>query len=136
MESRDGVVRLADGTGLRLKLAVFDVRDAGFSPFGGVWFVVYPAVGLVVDEVPEQVRKAVEDKPIYQGRQPPQEGWELVEVVHRESALQRLEVEARGRRYEVWVEVEPLMAARNMAYRTLLDEPLYAVNHIAKVWWR
>jgi len=33
-----GLIRLADGSELKLRILVVDVREAGFSPFGGVGF--------------------------------------------------------------------------------------------------
>ena len=34
--SGTGIIRLADGAVLKLKIAIVDIKEVGFSPFGGV----------------------------------------------------------------------------------------------------
>ena len=51
MSIKDGKVNLADGTKLKLKMAIFDVREAGFSPYGGVNIAVNSTCGIKVENM-------------------------------------------------------------------------------------
>jgi len=62
--SRPGVVRLADGSALILRVAVVGVKYAGFSPFGGANFAVKTTGGVAALSVPEELRERVRDKPL------------------------------------------------------------------------
>ena len=44
-----GRVRLSDGAVLKLKILIVDVKEAGFSPFGGVSFDVKVVGGVAVE---------------------------------------------------------------------------------------
>jgi hypothetical protein len=56
------------------------VREAGFSPFGGVNFDVKVVGGVSTHSVPEELRKAVSGKPLMPP-EPPPDGWEIVDIV-------------------------------------------------------
>ncbi len=75
-----GLIRLADGSELKLRILVVDVREAGFSPFGGVNFDVKVVGGVSTLSVPEELRKAVDGKPLMP-QEPPPDGWEIVDIV-------------------------------------------------------
>ena len=59
-----GWIRLSDGAVLKLKILIVDVRESGFSPFGGVNFDVKVVGGVAVESVPEEVKKLVANKPL------------------------------------------------------------------------
>ena len=52
--SKPGIVSLADGSKLVLRVVVVGVKYSGFSPFGGVNFVVKPAGGVSSLFVPDK----------------------------------------------------------------------------------
>jgi hypothetical protein len=56
-------VRLSDGAVLKLKILIVDVKEAGFSPFGGVSFDVKVVGGVAVESLPDSVRGLVDGKP-------------------------------------------------------------------------
>jgi hypothetical protein len=56
-------VRLSDGAVLKLKILIVDVKEAGFSPFGGVSFDVKVVGGVAVESLPDSVRELIGDKP-------------------------------------------------------------------------
>jgi len=58
-----GWIRLSDGAVLKLKILIVDVKECGFSPFGGVNFDIKVVGGVAVESVPEEVGKLVADKP-------------------------------------------------------------------------
>jgi hypothetical protein len=75
-----GLIRLADGSELKLRILVVDVREAGFSPFGGVNFDVKVVGGVSTLSVPEELKKAVSGKPLMP-LEPPPDGWGIVDIV-------------------------------------------------------
>jgi len=40
-----GLITLADGTILKLKVTIIDIKESGFSPFGGINFDIKPVGG-------------------------------------------------------------------------------------------
>jgi hypothetical protein len=135
LESKKGRIKLADGTVLSLKIAIADARDAGFSPFGGVNIGVKPMGGIGVIEVPKELCDEVADKPLMPGA-PPEEGWELVEIVEQEPAVEEQVVDTSKGKFLLRLEAEGVMAARNRKYKTLDGEPLYWLNWTWKVRWK
>lgn len=134
--SKPGIVSLADGSKLVLRVVVVGVKYSGFSPFGGVNFVVKPAGGVSSLFVPDKLKNDVKDKPFSPPDRPPEEGWELIDVQGQEPAVEEVEVEADGRKYRVRVLGEASMVSRNMSYRTDVGEPLYWVYWSIKIQWR
>jgi len=59
-----GRVKLSDGTIIKLKTLIVDVKEAGFSPFGGVNFDVKVIGGVATESVPDDVKELVKDKPL------------------------------------------------------------------------
>jgi hypothetical protein len=47
LQVRPGFIRLSDGSQLVLKIFIIDVKEAGFSPFGGVNFDVKVVGGFL-----------------------------------------------------------------------------------------
>ena len=128
-------MRLSDGAVLKLKILIVDVREAGFSPFGGVGFDVKVVGGVAVESLPDGVRELVADKPPAP-LEPPQEGWELLDVVEQQPA-EAIEVAGTSRGdFVVRVVAEAVMAARNTLYRTPFNEPLYWLSWVYKVSWK
>lgn len=132
-----GSIKLADGSELRLRIMIVDIKETGFSPFGGVNLNVTPAVGVAVVKVPEELRKAVADKPILQLQHNlPQDGWEIIDIVEQEPAEAEEVVETSRGRYRVRVVVEAVMVSRNMKYRDAFNEPIYWVYWVLKTSWK
>ena len=75
-----GRIRLSDGAVLKLKILIVDVRESGFSPFGGVNFDVKAVGGVAVESVPEDVKKLVANKPLAPS-EPPRDGWEMLDII-------------------------------------------------------
>lgn len=131
-----GLIKLTDGTKLKLSILVVDVREAGFSPFGGVNFDVKTVGGVATVYVPEELREAVKDKPLPPGDQVPEDGWEIIDIAEKENAVAELIVNSSKGEFKVRVEAEPVMAARNMNYRNKYSEPIYWLSWVIKVSWR
>jgi hypothetical protein len=137
MANRDGVVKLSDGTILKLKIALIEARDIGFSPFGGVNIIVKPMGGIAVQEVPETIIKGMSGKPLAPvGPEPPKDGWKIVEITEYEPAQVEEEVKTSKGPFIVRVQAEPVMASANYSYRTETNEPLYWLNWVFKVSWK
>jgi len=130
-----GLITLADGTILKLKVTIIDIRESGFSPFGGVNFDIKSAGGVATQSVPGELREAVKDKPLAPP-EPPREGWELVDIVRQEPAIVEEVVKSSKGLFKVRVEAEATMVARNMLYRTIHNEPVYWVTWVNKVSWK
>jgi len=136
-ESKDGIIVVSDGTKLKLKVAIVDAREAGFSPFGGVNIVVRPMAGLASLKVPQRLRDEVSDKPYVPERpEPPRDGWELMEIKEFSPAYAEEVIETSKGKFRVRVVAEPVMVARNMKYKTAVGEPYYWANWVFKISWR
>ena len=136
MSIKDGEVNLADGTKLKLKMAIFDIREAGFSPYGGVNIAVKSACGITVESIPEELKIAVANKPVA----PPnvEDGWELIDIKSFESAIGEQNITTSKGKFRVRIEAEPIMAARNIKYRSLpgINESLYSLRWVLKITWK
>ena len=116
-----GRIKLSDGAVLKLKILVVDVRESGFSPFGGVNFDAKIIGGIAVESVPEEVKKLVADRPLIP-LELPREGWEVVQSSKGE--------------FVVRIVAEAVMASRNTLYRSPFNEPVYWVSWVYKVSWK
>jgi len=134
-QSEIGIVKLSDGTILKLRVAVVDAREAGFSPFGGIHIEVKPIGGVATLEVPPDLRQKVSDKPLSPPT-PPKEGWELVDIVEQKPAVEEVIIDTSKGKYVVRVEAEAVMVSRNVRYRTRLNEPIYWLSWTWKISWR
>jgi hypothetical protein len=130
-----GFITVSDGTILKLKISIVDIKEAGFSPFGGINFDVKAIGGVSTYTVPEELKKAVADKPIAPP-EPPLDGWEILEIKEQKPAVIEEVVDASKGKYAVRVVSDAVMVARNMKYRTLLSEPVYWVSWVFKISWK
>jgi hypothetical protein len=135
--SEPGSITVSDGTILKLKVSIIDVREIEgmFSPFGGVVFDVKAVGGVSVYRVPEELKKAVADKRIAPP-EPPQDGWEILEIKEQKPAVVEEIVDSSKGKFLVRVVGEAVMVARNMNYKTPHNEPVYWVSWVYKVSWR
>jgi len=85
LSTKVGTVTLSDGTILWLRVAVVDVRAAGFSPFAGVAFDVKAVGGVGIVKVPDDLKEKAKDKPLMPP-EPPKEGWETIDIVSIDKA--------------------------------------------------
>jgi len=60
-----GSIKLSDGAVLRLRILIVDIKEMGFSPFGGVSFNVNVMGGVSVESIPDSLRELVKDKPFF-----------------------------------------------------------------------
>lgn len=130
-----GRIKLSDGAVLKLKILVVDVRESGFSPFGGVNFDTKVIGGVAVESVPEEVKKLAADKPLAPP-EPPKDGWELLDIVEQQPAEALEVVQSSRGEFVVRVVAEAVMASRNTLYRSPFNEPVYWVSWIYKVSWK
>jgi hypothetical protein len=135
--SEPGSITVSDGTILKLKVSIIDVREIEgmFSPFGGVVFDVKAVGGVSVYRVPEELKKAVANKPVAPP-EPPQDGWEILEIKEQKPAVVEEIVDSSKGKFMVRVVGEAVMVARNMNYKTPHNEPVYWVSWVYKVSWR
>jgi hypothetical protein len=137
VKHEDGVVKLSDGSILKLRIGIIDAREAGFSPFGEVDIAVKVVGGIATKEVPEEVRKLVLNKPLPPpGPEPPREGWEILDVKEYAPAIAEEQVQTSKGLFLVTVKAEPVMASRNVNYRTEFNEPIYWLNWVYKISWK
>ncbi|MCL7398609.1 MAG: hypothetical protein LZ170_00010 [Thaumarchaeota archaeon] len=132
-----GFITVSDGTILKLKVSIVDIREieGKFSPFGGVFFDVNAVGGVSAYNVPEELKKAVADKRLAPS-EPPQDGWEILEIKEQKPAIVEEVVASSKGRFMVRVVGEAVMVARNMNYKTLHNEPVYWVSWVYKISWR
>ena len=92
---------------------------------------------MVVESIPEDVRKLVEDKPVHPvGADPPREGWEALDIVEQRPPEAQLTIKTTKGEYLVNLTIEILMVSRNTKFKTLAGEPLYAIAYIEKASWK
>lgn len=131
----DGIIKLSDGAVLRLRILIVDVKETGFSPFGGVNLAVSTIGGIAVAQLPDELRKVVADRPLAPSELP-RDGWDYVDVVEFSPAVAEEDFETTRGRFIVAVRAEPVMVVRNLNYKTLLGEPLYWASWVYKISWR
>jgi len=127
-----GIVTLADGSKLVLRVVIVGVKHVGFSPFGGVNFTIKTAGGIASLYVPDELKNKVKDKPLTPPDKPPEDGWELIDIQSQEPAIEEVE----GKKYRIKVLAEASMVSRNMNYKTDVGEPLYWVHWNVKTQWK
>ncbi|ADC64670.1 hypothetical protein Ferp_0496 [Ferroglobus placidus DSM 10642] len=133
--SHVGKIVLEDGTVLRLRVAIVDVRETGFSPFDGVNFGVKHIGNVFVEYIPDELKEKVKDKPLAPPDLP-QDGWEIIDIKQQEPAFKEVSVKASKGVYVVRAQADAVMASRNMNYKTRFDEPLYRLNWVWKISWK
>jgi len=136
MEERsDGLLKLSDGTVIKLRVFIIHIKEAGFSPFGGVNFDVKVAGGVSTQYVPEELKKAVASKPLAPP-EPPPDGWEIMDIVESKPAVIEEDFASSKGTFRIRVVTEPVMASRNMSYKSIHDEPTYWVSWVTKISWK
>jgi hypothetical protein len=130
-----GRIKLSDGTVIKLKTLIVDVKESGFSPFGGVNFDVKIIGGIATESVPDNVKELVKDKPLAPP-EPPREGWEILDIAEQQPAEAVTSVSIPLGNFSIKVVSEVVMASRNTMYRTPTNEPIYWVSWVNKVSWR
>lgn len=132
-----GNIKLADGAILKLKITIVDIKEGGFSPFGNISFNVKTLGGISTVNVPDKIIKAVVDKPIAPpSSEPPHDGWEIIDIVEQEEPELEETVESSKGKFRVKVVAEAVMAARNMNYKTVENEPIYWISWVWKISWK
>jgi hypothetical protein len=131
-----GDIKLSDGALLRLKILIVDVKEIGFSPFGGVNFYANVTGGVYVESIPDSLRELVKDKLLFPGLELAREGWELLDIIEQKPAEALEVVQSSRGEFEVRVVAEAVMVARNTHYRSPTNEPVYWVHWIYKVSWK
>jgi hypothetical protein len=130
-----GRVKLSDGSILKLKILVVDIKESGFSPYGGVNFDVKIVGGIAVEHVPEEIKRLVAGKPLAPPMLP-EEGWEILDIVEQEPAVVEEVVNCSKGEFVVKAIAEAIMVSRNTYYRTLQDEPIYSLTWVNKISWK
>jgi hypothetical protein len=130
-----GRVKLSDDSILKFKILIVDVKEAGFSPFGGVQFDVKVVGGISTEFVPEEVKKLVIDKPLAPP-EPPIDGWEILDIVEQNPAVAEETIQSSKGEFVVRVVAEAVMASRNTQYRVPPGEPIYTLSWVLKVSWK
>jgi len=128
-------VKLSDNSVIKLKILIVDVKEAGFSPFGGVQFDVKVVGGISTEFVPEEVKKLVIDKPPAPP-EPPVDGWEILDIVEQNPAVAEETIKSSKGEFVVKVVAEAVMASRNTLYRVPPGEPIYTLSWVFKVSWK
>ncbi|MEZ0346105.1 MAG: hypothetical protein ABWK01_06115 [Infirmifilum sp.] len=133
----DGLIKLSDGSILRLRILIVDVKEVGFSPFAGVNFDVKAIGGIATQFVPEDLRESVKNKPIVPPFESlPTEGWEIIDIVESQPAAAEEDVVSSKGKFKVKVVADPVMVSRNTNYKTPSNEPLYWVSWVWKISWK
>ncbi len=130
-----GYVKTADDSVIILRVAVVGVTQRQEeSPFG-IDFNVTTTQGIAV--YPSgAVASQVKDRPMVESPIQAKDGWERIDIADKAVAYE--EVVYTDRKlgsYVIRVEMEPLMVARNLRYRSTDGSPLYVVKWITKVYW-
>ncbi|GAB6945400.1 hypothetical protein [Vulcanisaeta sp. JCM 14467] len=131
-----GRVVLRDGTILRLRTAIVEVHKVSEQTPFGAYLLVLVTTGIGVESVPDEVMKAVSDKPLLKFDYFPMDGWEPIDIERQEPAYEEAEVVINNEKYLVHAEVEASMCSRNLSYKDLFNRPLYYVNWVVKPSWR
>jgi len=130
-------LELSDGTILLMDVMVIELKEAGFSPFGGVKFDVKAIADVIIDSLPEELKERVRDKPIYHPWQElPADGWELIDIRAQEPAVIETTVNTSKGLFSVRVVTEATMVARNLSYRDFKGQPIYYVFWVYKASWK
>lgn len=135
LEHGTGFIELTDGTILKLKITIVDIKEVGFSPFGGVNLDIKAIGGIATHYVPESLRKSMVTKPLISSELP-KDGWEIIDIRKQNPAVIEEVVNTSKGKFKVKVEAEVTMVARNMKYRTRFNEPVYWASWVWKISWK
>ncbi len=130
------MAKLEDGTTVVMKVILDSIKEAGFSPFGGV-FLSINITTKISFLPPEELKEKVKDKPMhYSDHQLPTDGWEVVDVTWQRPAVIETTVNTSRGVFSFKVVTEATMAARNMNYRLPSGDPLYHIMWVYKYYWK
>jgi len=134
-ETKFGKIKLSDGTFIVSRVAIVDVRIAiENTPFGPEFDV--KTVGGVSVYPSEDVLKEISNKDVILPGKPVTEGWEPVKVLEFEPPVEEAIYNSNSMgEYRIRVELEPIAVSKNVKYRTVLGEPLYAVKWFPRMQW-
>lgn len=121
-----GNIKRPDGAHLRLRILIVDVKEIGFSLFGGVNFYANVTGGVYVS----QTASESSSKPLFPGLELARDGWELLDIVEQKPAEALEVVQSSRGEFVVRVVAEAVMAARNTHYRSPTNEPVYWAHWI------
>ena len=79
-----GNIKPSDGAHLRLRILIVDVKEIGFSPFGGVNFYTNVTGGVYVEFIPDSLRELI--KAAIPSLELARDGWELLDIVEQKPA--------------------------------------------------
>ena len=99
-----GNIKLSDGAHLRLRILIVDVKEIGFSPFGGVNFYANVTGGVYVESIPDSLKSS--SKPLFPGLKLARDGWELLDIVEQMPAEALEVVQSSRGEFEVRVVAE------------------------------
>jgi hypothetical protein len=66
----------------------------------------------------------------------PEEGWELLDIEEFTPATVEQEYDSSKGKLLVKVQVEPVMASRNMSFKNIFEEPIYWISWVYKISWK
>ena len=130
-----GYIKLSDGTILKLKILIIDVKEIGFSPFGGINFDVKVIGGIATESIPDDVKKLVVDKPLAPSELP-KEGWEILDIIEQKTAEATDMVTTSIGTFLIKVIAETVMVSRNVMYKVPTNEPIYWASWVYKISWK
>ena len=134
--STEGRINLADGTILKLMVNIIDVRENGFSPFGGVNLSIKQSGGTAAVKVPDELVQSVKDKPLYSSANQPQDGWEMIEIAESTPAKAETKIQTTKGYFLVEIKSLATMVSRNMTFKNEFNEPVYLVNFVIPFSWK
>lgn len=129
-----GYVRLDDGSELILRVVIGVIDELEKTPAGislGVGHQV-----LVSASAPPELKERVKNKPHPQDREhlSKLEIWSEVKILDVRNALEEVIYEASdGRKYRVFVEIEPTIVSRTFEYCDNRGNPVYYVRWGTKI---
>jgi len=129
-----GYVKLSDGTAIILRAAIVDIKP--HQTPSGVEFNVL-TTGEISVYPSDSALNEVKDKPLIEPGKTPLDGWTLIDIVEKQSAYEEVEYPLNEKeKYIIKAEIDPLLVAKNIKYRTIQKEPIYAVKWITKTSWK
>ena len=114
-----GNIKPSDGAHLRLKILIVDVKEIGFSPFGGVCVESSQTASESSSKISHSCLELAGD------------GWELLDIVEQKPAEALEVVQSSRGEFEVRVVAEAVMVARNTHYRSPTNEPVYWIYRVS-----
>ncbi|KUO89223.1 MAG: hypothetical protein AT708_05780 [Pyrobaculum sp. OCT_11] len=117
-------------------MLIVDVKEIGFSPFGGVNFYANVTGGVYVESIPDSLRELVKDKPLFPSLELARDGWELLDIVDKSPPRRWRSFQSSRGEFVVRVVARSSNGRQNTHYRSPTNEPIYWVYWIYKVSWK